>query len=95
MCMQETTTFDTASKALLHLGNSNLHSYYSVLISNHSARTQCGPQEIAIGDIIVIDFSVLVVHGIHNKERALRMINILHGVHIINKLPQTNVSVGQ
>jgi hypothetical protein len=69
--------------------------YYSILTLNYSARTQCGPKDIGVGDIVLIDFSILVVNGKHNNEKVLRMICILRGIHIIKKRVQADVSVNQ
>lgn len=63
-----------------------------MLKRHFSARIPCGPKEISIGDIVAIDFSVLVVNGTYNGEKGLRMISVLRGIDIIQKFTGSDVS---
>lgn len=61
----------------------------AILILLLITRKPCGPKDIEIGDIVAIDFSILVVNG--KDKKCLRMIPVLRGVHIIEKLPRDTV----
>lgn len=96
MCMQGKTISNTACNVRNHTGMSNLEiKLFNNLKTNYSTRAQCGPRDVAIGDIAAIDFSVMVVNGMHKDEKALRMICLLRGVHIIKQHARVMVSLYQ
>lgn len=63
-----------------------------MLTYNYSRVRAYDPEDIAIGDIVCVEFIVMVVRSRREGQEGMKMINVLRGVKVLQKYASGKVN---